>query len=67
MEEKQLPIVYKEVKDHLVGSKIDKAIDVLNILAQYSYKDLISERDLRRILFENLENLTEYHVNTVIA
>jgi hypothetical protein len=67
LEEKQLPIVYKEVKDHLVGSKIDKAIDVLNILAQYSYKDLISERDLRRILFENLENLTEYHVNTVIA
>lgn len=63
----KLPIVYKEIKDHVLGTKIDRLIDVLYIFKSNNGEGLIGERELRRVLFEYLEEATDHHITTIIC
>ena len=51
----------------MVQQKIDRTKDVLRIVLKNSANGMIGERDLRRILFENLDSCSDYHVDTIVA
>lgn len=52
--DKELNVVYQNVKDHILGTKIDNLIEVLHIFKRNSSEGLIGERELRRVLTEYL-------------
>ena len=64
--EKSLGLVYQDIKDHVLGNKLDQMVEVLQIFKRHNAEGLIGERELRRVLFEYLEHATDAHITTLI-
>ena len=65
--DKELNVVYQNVKDHILGTKIDNLIEVFHIFKRNSPEGLIGERELRRVLTEYLQNASDFHVSSIIS
>ena len=64
---KPVNMIYFDLKDNIIGSKIDSCLAIFRILQRNSREEWISERDLRKILFENLDNLNDFHLTTIVS
>ena len=62
-----MPLVYKDIKDHVLGTKMDSLIEVLRIFERNNPEGLIGERELRRVLNEYLEHASDFHITTLIC
>ena len=61
-------LVYTEIKDHVLGVKLDRLIEVLKTFKRHNLElGLIGERELRRVLRDYLEDASDFHLTTIIC
>ena len=66
--ERSIQLVYADIKDHVLGVKLDRLIEVLKTFKRHnSDEGLIGERELRRVLRDYLEDATDFHLTTIIS
>ena len=66
--ERSINLVYADIKDHVLGVKLDRLIEVLKTFKRHNVSEgLIGERELRRVLRDYLEDATDFHLTTIIC